>query len=343
MDKIKRFIDCHIPVETCNLRCHYCYITQHRRFAAGLPGFSFTSDFIGRALSKERLGGVCLFNFCAGGETMLMPELASYAAALLGQGHYLMIVTNGTAGKRFDEMLKSPKMELERLFFKFSFHYLELKKRNLLNHFVENVQKVKNAGCSFTIEITPCDELAPYIDEIKAFCLPRFGALPHITVARDERKPGELPILTGCDKDEYVNIWNTFNSDLFSYKMSVFGIKRSEFCHAGDWSCYLHIATGDMFQCYKSNYNQNIYKDIESPIEFVPIGNNCNENHCYNAHAFLSFGVIPELNAPSYSSLRNRICEDGTEWLNPIMKSFMSSKLNESNQEYASVENEYVG
>ena len=57
-DKIKRFIDCYVPVTTCNLRCHYCYITQQRKFDAKLPEFKYSAEYIAKALSKERLGGV---------------------------------------------------------------------------------------------------------------------------------------------------------------------------------------------------------------------------------------------------------------------------------------------
>jgi hypothetical protein len=253
-----------------------------------------------------------------------------------------MIVTNGTSRKEFDKLIDSSKAGMERLFFKFSYHFLEFKRRNLLNRFFDNIQKVKDAGCSFTIEITPSDELVPYLDEAKALCLQRFGALPHVTIARDERDPDELPILTNYNKPDYENIWKTFDSDLFEYKTSVFGIKRKEFCYAGDWSFFLNIATGDMAQCYKSNYNCNIYTKPNAPIEFIAIGKKCREHHCYNAHAFLTLGVIPEVQAPYYSDLRNRILADGTEWLNPTMKSFMNSKLNESNDEYSLIKQKYI-
>ena len=42
--KIKRFIDCNVPVTTCNLRCHYCYITQQRKFSDALPVFKYTPE-----------------------------------------------------------------------------------------------------------------------------------------------------------------------------------------------------------------------------------------------------------------------------------------------------------
>lgn len=60
MDTIKRFID--IPVTTCTLRCHYCYITQHHLFSNKLPNFKYSPEQVGKELSKERLKGVCLIN-----------------------------------------------------------------------------------------------------------------------------------------------------------------------------------------------------------------------------------------------------------------------------------------
>ena len=30
--QIKRFIDCYVSTETCNLRCKYCYIAQQRKY-----------------------------------------------------------------------------------------------------------------------------------------------------------------------------------------------------------------------------------------------------------------------------------------------------------------------
>ena len=60
MDKIKRFIDIYVPVTTCTLRCHYCYITQYLLFNGLLPKFNFSPEHVRKALSKERLGGpVC--------------------------------------------------------------------------------------------------------------------------------------------------------------------------------------------------------------------------------------------------------------------------------------------
>ena len=38
---------------------------------------------------------------------------------------------------------------------------------------------------SFSIEMTPYDDLEPYIDEIKNYCMEHYGALCHVTIPRD--------------------------------------------------------------------------------------------------------------------------------------------------------------
>jgi organic radical activating enzyme len=336
-NKIKRFIDCYVPVTTCNLRCHYCYISHHRKFDDKLPVFKYSPERMGQALSKERLGGTCCINLCGGGETLLPPEMTDIIRCILEQGHYVMVVTNGTVSKRFDEIVSLSPELLSRLFFKFSFQYLELKRTKMIDKFFDNVQKVKDAGCSISVELTPNDELIPELDELKELCLSRVGALCHVSVARDERKK-HLPILTQHSREKYKEIWSSFGSKMFEYKISVFNKKRKEFCYAGDWTLVLDLMTGVLSQCYIAKCLQNIFEDIESPIKFCAVGNNCPESHCFNAHAWLTFGSIPEHDAPTYADMRNRICADNSEWLTPQVKEFMSSKLNESNVEYSQEE-----
>lgn len=335
MEKIKRFIDCYIPTETCNFRCHYCYVTQHRKFNNKIAKFNYDPSYIRKALSRKRLGGICLFNLCAGGETLLSEDVVKITKELLEEGHYVMIVTNGSLTKRFQEISEFGKEQLSRLFFKFSFHYMELKRLNLLNTFFKNVELMEKAGASYTLEITPTDELEPYINEIKEVCMEKNGALPHITIERKDSE--DIPVLTEHNFEDYKKIWKTFDSKLFDFKSEIFGKKRKEFCYAGDWSVYLNLITGDMRQCYCGKVIDNIYKNPEQPIKFCAIGNNCTMPHCYNGHAFLALGDIPELETPKYSELRNRKKKNGDEWLKDKMKLFMSNKLNESNEEYSNL------
>lgn len=333
MDKIKKFIEIYIPTETCNLRCHYCYITQQRKFNSKLATFTHTPQEIRKALSKKRLGGICLLNMCAGGETLLSEDFLPIVKELLIEGHYIMIVTNGTLTNRFEEIAQWDQGLFQRLFFKFSFHFLEMKRLKWIEKFVQNVQLMKKVGASFTVEITPSDELIPYIDEIKKSCIDSFGALPHITIARNDRTDG-IDILSNYSIDENKKIWGNFKSTLYDYKMEIYHVKRNEFCYAGDWSIYVNLETGDMKQCYCGKELDNIYKNIDKPLYFKAIGKKCTLPYCYNGHAFLSLGVIPELHSPTYATLRNRVCDDGTEWLQHSMKEFFNSKLNESNRQY---------
>lgn len=71
MEKVVKFIDCYIETETCNLKCHYCYIALRNKFKNHIIELQRSPKEIQSALSKERMGGICLINLCAGGETLL--------------------------------------------------------------------------------------------------------------------------------------------------------------------------------------------------------------------------------------------------------------------------------
>ncbi len=177
-----------------------------------------------------------------------------------------MIVTNGTVSKRFDEFASFPKELKKHLFFKFSYNYLEFKKRGLFDVFFNNIRKVRDAGCSFTLELTPSDDAIPYIDAIKQLAIKELGAANHVTIARDEKDDNELPMMTSLPRDKYLRTWGVFRSALFDYKPKIFGQKRTDFCYAGDWSFYLNLATGEMTQCYQSYFKANIFDDLSKPV-----------------------------------------------------------------------------
>ena len=336
MESIKRYIECYVPIETCNLRCHYCYITQKGKFGSEITPLPHSPEFIRKALSKERWGGVCLINLCAGGETLLSGEILARIRELLLEGHYVTVVTNGIVSARFKEISKWEPSLLKRLFIKFSLHYLEFKRLNIFDVFFANVDLIKKSGCSFTVELMPSDELMPFIDDVKALCLKNLGALCHVTIARDETTKG-FEVLSSLDYEGYKKTWRTFNSELFDFKSEIFLKKRKEFCYAGDWSVNLDIGSGVLRNCYYGEVLCNIYDDVNSRVKFKPIGYRCHFKHCFNGHSFLTLGVIPELTTPSYADVRNRRCDDGAEWLQGKMKDFMSHKLVENNKQSGSV------
>ncbi len=66
MDKIKRFVDIAVPVQTCNLRCPYCYIAQEDKFLAALPYFMYDAKRWEKRSLKSVWVSVCHFNLCGG-------------------------------------------------------------------------------------------------------------------------------------------------------------------------------------------------------------------------------------------------------------------------------------
>ncbi len=328
-DKIVKFVNCHVPYTNCNFKCDYCYIRQVRDFKKG-KNYFHTPEFIRAALSKQRLGGVALINFCAAGETLMCKKLIPIIVELVKEGHYISIVTNGTITKAFDWILESG-IDNEHIFIKFSFHYLELKKRKLLGLFVNNVIRMRAAGCSVTVELAPSDDLVPYINEIKEFSLNKLGALPHLTVTRDDRTD-EISVLTMYDIGLYKKTWGIFNSNLFEYKMDMVGLKIHENCMAGKWSFQMDLETGDIYKCIGNPYLDNIYEDLCKDIYLEAVYDKCLLPYCYNCHAYLALGLVEEIEAPTYYEVRDRDLGDKSHWVQGKIANIFKQKLYENNK-----------
>ena len=54
MTKIKRFIECLIPITTCNLRCSYCYVIQRNNRCNKIAKLKYTPEQIGNCLTVKR-------------------------------------------------------------------------------------------------------------------------------------------------------------------------------------------------------------------------------------------------------------------------------------------------
>lgn len=328
---IKRMLVINVPIKNCNLKCKYCYISALEQNEKGKAEFSYSPEHVGKCLSKKRLGGTCIINLTGGGETLIPKEMPKYIYHLLLEGHFLEVVTNGTLTKRFDEIAEFPKELLEHLEFKFSFHYKELKRKGWLNLYFNNIKKMWSKGCSFTIELMPYDGLVSDIDDIIRICKSELGAMCQVTIGRNDLTK-EKNLLTHMTREEYEKIWSKFNSTMFDFKLDIFQKKIERFCYAGLWTLYIDLGTGATKQCYGQLCNQNIFKNSNKPIKFEPVGRHCRQPYCYNGHAFLTMGVVPELNTPTYADIRNRVCSDGREWLNKDLKEAFSQKLKTSNK-----------
>lgn len=333
MDKMKRFIECYIPIESCNLRCSYCYVTQRDKFENMLITKEHNLDEFRKAFDCKRWGGRCLVNLCANGETLLIEDIVPVIKILLEAGHYVSVVTNGTVTPKFEEISKLPEELKRHLFIKFSFHYMEMRRLKILDRFCCNVNLMRSSGVSITVELTPHDELVPYIDEIKKVCLDNFGALCHITITRDE-STANFAHLSKFSYEEYKKIWGVFDSELFDFKKKWFYIKPKGFCYMGEFGIALNLISGDYAQCYPGKKKGNIF-DIKKSIKLLAMGNACPAPHCWNCHSFFSLGCMPAIgDAPFYANVRNRVCADGTEWLQPEVKEFFSQKLYDNNALY---------
>lgn len=327
---LKKFIDIYVPIEFCNFKCSYCYISQydekyHKTKNYKIP-FNYSPEVVKQALTQERLGGICHFNVCGGGETLIPEKLSEYVRVILENGHSVMIVTNGILTDRIKLYTAFPKSLRSRLGFKMSFHYLELKEKNLLKTFFENVKHIKSAGCSFSVELTSNDTYEPYIDEIKSVCMKELGALCHVSVPRDEPED-KIPLLSKHSLEEYNEIWKVFDSAMFDNKIKYWGQKRKEYCHAGEYTALLNLGNGNLTPCYRTRgMVQNIFENPTKPIIWCPVGK-CPIAHCFNAHSFLAFGNIPELNFCTYEEIRDRVDADGNHWITDEMRDHFKCKL----------------
>ena len=333
MDKPKRFLECLLPTTFCNLECHYCYVIQENRREMKKAELKYSPEHIAKALSKERLGGSCWISICGAGETLIQDEVIDIVQLLLKEGHYINITTNGTLDRQFDALIDKCKDNLNHLHIAFSWHFIELEKRNLTDRFFNNIIKMKNAGASVLLQINLCDDYIPYIDEIKTMSIENLGAYPQVALTRDESCM-PMKIYTSLSDEEYYNTGKVFNSPLFDFTYKNFNVKRKEFCYAGEWSGLLNLQTGWLSKCYENHEGQNIFEDLNKPIKFSAVGRNCQNNYCVNSSHFMSLGIIPELETPTYAQLRNR---PEANWYTPEMENFLNSKLNESNKEHSKI------
>lgn len=333
MQKIKRFFECLIPVTACNMKCSYCYVIQRDNRKNRMAELKYSPSQIGSALTMKRLGGVCYFSICGAGETTLQPEIDEIVYRILEQGHFVNITTNGTVTVQLKKIIERAKPYINRLHFAFSFHYLELIRIKKMDCFFDNIRMVREAGASFMVQFNMCDEYVPYLDEMEKLCLENIGAKPQIAATRKEEEGlQKIELLSEYSEQEYYELGKKFESPLFDFTMKNFNVKRREFCYAGDWTGILDLSTGIMRRCYSSYIYQDIFKNPKEKIRFLAMGNCCGSPFCMNSSHFMSLGVIPEVDTPTYAELRNR---NEANWYSDEMQSFLSSKLCTSNDEYS--------
>ena len=328
-DLIYKYFEVGTPTGACNLRCHYCYVGQQRDYKDKVDKIVHTAEEIRRGLSKERIGGTALFNFCAGGETLLDEDIIPIIAELCREGHYVAVVTNCTLRSRFEQLVALPKAIQSHIFIKASFHYLELKAKNLLEQFADIIDMLDKSEISYSIELVPSDEAVEFIPEIKEFCMEHFGALCHVTIARDDTK--RMRTLTKYPMFKYKRIWSQFDSQLFDFKLKTLYKKIRKKCYGGVLSGYINIQSGDIRPCYGGPVFANIYENLPEPLSEHAI-ERCPFRFCYNGHCFLTLGIVPKIEAPVYLEMRDRVRSDGRHWVKGSFRRIYSQKLYDNHE-----------
>lgn len=335
-DSIKKFIEVFVPNTACNLKCSYCYLAQTGTLTNQKPDFKFSNDVMLKSIKKERLGGICLFNIVADGETMLEQRTMDFIHGLVEEGHYVNIVTNATLTKRFDEMISWGEDLCKRITLIASFHYLELKEKNLLNIFFSNIKKASKAGCSYFLSIVLCQEYIDCMDEIKRVCMDNLGILPQPARVRDENSD-DLHILVDMDEDEYYDLGiKEFSSPFFQFEKDFYKKYIDSFCYAGKWFAYLNLCTGDLQACYSQPIFDNLFINPDKPIKFKAIGNHCKCPYCYNGISRIPLGVVPDIkDVKTYWEYRNRTDVNGKDTFTDQVKGISDKRLYETNREYS--------
>jgi len=333
--RIHKFIELLIHGTTeCNFHCEYCYVWRKRGFAEGRSTSKYSPEEIREALSQKKLGGPCHINACALGETLLSKDIVELCYKLLDEGHYMSVITNGTITPKIDAILQFPPQLLERMFFKLSFHYSELKRTGLLGIFWENAEKIKKSPCSYSLEITPCDSLIDEIPHIqKEFMDHAEGAMPHITFTRDGNKEG-LDLLSDLSLEEYKNIWGQFDSGLFKMKCDLYKKKVDRVCYAGSWSYRVNAVNGNLQSCYQQELNGTIFDKGQKVLPILTVGRKCRLDYCFNNHAFLAWGDVPDIICSNYLEVRDRMGQDSSHWVKAPYAAAMQQKLYENNFQY---------
>ncbi|MDO5559250.1 MAG: radical SAM protein [Oscillospiraceae bacterium] len=333
MAQIKKFFECLIPVSVCNLECDYCYIIQRHGNMQKVPQLKYSPEHIGQSLTQKRLGGVCYFSLCGAGETFVPDYLTDIVFQLLKNGHYVNVTTNGTLTKKIQKLGTLPPEYCSRLHISFSLHFLELKKRSLLDTFFANIEFVRSLGCSVLVQLNVYDGYLEHLEEIRNLCISRTGAPPQLVATRKETSlNSRIDLMTSLSHDDYLNSGSSFDSPLFDYTVHNINKRQRGFCYAGDWSYVLNMQTGIMKRCYASCLYQNIFSDPDKPLMSLAVGRHCASLYCLNASHFLTLGTIADDASPSYAQLRNR---PEASWYSDDMDSFLNTKLCEQNKQYS--------
>lgn len=276
--------------------------------------FMYPVDHMIEAFKPERIGGISYITVIGGGETLIPEEVVPFVKGLLHQGHVVEVVTNNTLDARIDELLDTPKEDLERLIIKCSLHYLELKRLGKVDSYFGNIRKIVAAGASSYPFLVICQEYMEYLDEICDTCSKELGVMPQCTPCviaetREDFLGGSAAATSPrCTPEFVAEINKKFGSKLFKESVRFLDINPKEiFCYAGEWSFVVEMGTGIVLKCHNVKTEINFFQNIAEPICCDAVGCECGIASCSLQYGLFGFGLIPEVeNVPTYAEM---ICD----------------------------------
>ena len=322
-EKIERYIQGAVLTNGCNLACDYCYLKLQGHKNKGCQ-FVYSFDVIEKAMSKDRWG-VSLISLTGDGETLLDRNVVELANILLNNGHFLNIVNNGTQTNNLRYFINSVDADKrQKVMFTFSLHYIELKRRGLLDTYFNNIKMVRNAGCSIFIHLVLAEQYLKMLDEIKTACMSYIGALPHVGLVRDESDMQSRKLAVKMNEDDFFEIGHSFNSSFFGIQEYLYKKgKIKDYCYAGQLGILLNFSSGNARQCMCNTKGYNVFEKPNEPIRFEAVGHNCSAPWCF-CDAFQILGMIPQLGLSGYADAFNGNRKD---WATDYMKEALNVKL----------------
>lgn len=272
-----------------------------------------------------------MINLVGDGETLLPEESIELITGLIKAGNYVSVVTNGTLTKRIHKLIERLEVidKKSSILFSLSFHYVELKKRNLLETFFDNISYLEENNISYTVRMVLGADTLELSDEIKSISMEKLGAYPQVSIARKENPDGSIEIFADCTEEEYYKIGDSFNSMLFELGKREFNKHPSDFCYAGQWLFGLDFTTGRYTKCLSNDeMDFNFFENIEDELILEPVGFRCKRPYCTCSN-YQTWGVIPENRRFTSAQIYDRP-EAG--WIKEPFCSILSQNLAETNQ-----------
>lgn len=339
MMKIQKYINVDLSGCGCNLKCSYCYLRQRDYCFDVDHELKYSIDTIKKACSIERIGGVALFAIVGDGETLMPDYIIDLIFAIIDEGHYVTVLTNGTISKKIQDIVNRLEVEnkKDKFCFQFSLHYFELVKANLLDKFFDNIHYTQEHGISFVVKTVLGEEFnAENAKEFIELTKEKIGGVPQVSIARNDSSM-EKNICTNLTDEEYFAMGDLFESELFELDKSELQVRREEFCYAGLWVFFVNFTTGICTECLGNRDNSfNFFENLDKPLTLYPVGRRCKMKYCQCCN-FQAWGLIPERTVPTNKDIYDR---EGTKWLTDSFIEVFSTKLFETNKVFSEKEKE---